>query len=185
MGVPVIALTATARDEVCRDISIQLGLEPGCKVFSASPERHNIFYKVLFKMPGRSYHYEVVKIIKDIYENMDPDIPSHAFSAIVYCSTKAECDHLAQVMITQDIKASTYHSDVPAKEREAALKNWLNNGKDNPDAIDVMIATIAFGMGIDKPSVRVVIHCELPKSIEGTFWSPACTCSIQLTQFSK
>ena len=146
---PIIALTATATPKVQSDILKNLGM-PDAEVFKSSFNRPNLYYEVRDKSdPKRD-------IIKCIRQN-----PGKA--GIIYCLSRKKGEELAELLTINGIKAAPYHAGLDAKTRA-----------DNQDAflmedIDVIVATIAFGMGIDKPDVRFVIHYDIPKSIEGYY----------------
>ena len=146
---PIIALTATATPKVQSDILKNLGM-PDAAVFKSSFNRPNLYYEVRDKSdPKRD-------IIKFIRQNPGK-------SGIIYCLSRKKVEELAELLNINGIKAAPYHAGLDAKTRA-----------DNQDAflmedVDVIVATIAFGMGIDKPDVRFVIHYDIPKSIEGYY----------------
>ena len=146
---PIIALTATATPKVQSDILKNLGM-PDATVFKSSYNRSNLYYEVRDKSdPKRD-------IIKFIRQNPGK-------SGIIYCLSRKKVEELAELLNINGIKAAPYHAGLDAKTRA-----------DNQDAflmeeVDVIVATIAFGMGIDKPDVRFVIHYDIPKSIEGYY----------------
>ena len=146
---PIIALTATATPKVQSDILKNLGM-PDAQVFKSSFNRPNLYYEVRDKSdPKRD-------IIKFIRQNPGK-------SGIIYCLSRKKVEELAELLNINGIKAAPYHAGLDAKTRA-----------DNQDAflmedVDVIVATIAFGMGIDKPDVRFVIHYDIPKSIEGYY----------------
>ncbi len=146
---PIIALTATATPKVQSDILKNLGINDAT-VFKSSFNRSNLYYEVRDKSdPKRD-------IIKFIRQNPGK-------SGIIYCLSRKKVEELAELLNINGIKAAPYHAGLDAKTRA-----------DNQDAflmeeVDVIVATIAFGMGIDKPDVRFVIHYDIPKSIEGYY----------------
>ena len=146
---PIIALTATATPKVQSDILKNLGM-PDATVFKSSFNRPNLYYEIRDKSdPKRD-------IIKFIRQNPGK-------SGIIYCLSRKKVEELAELLNINGIKAAPYHAGLDAKTRA-----------DNQDAflmeeVDVIVATIAFGMGIDKPDVRFVIHYDIPKSIEGYY----------------
>ena len=146
---PIIALTATATPKVQSDILKNLGMSDA-EVFKSSFNRSNLYYEVRDKSdPKRD-------IIKFIRQNPGK-------SGIIYCLSRKKVEELAELLNINGIKAAPYHAGLDAKTRA-----------DNQDAflmeeVDVIVATIAFGMGIDKPDVRFVIHYDIPKSIEGYY----------------
>lgn len=151
-NVPVIALTATATPRVRVDILHQLGLTDP-KWFLSSFNRSNLKYEVLPKK-GKKITTEVSAIIKAKYAGQ---------SGIVYCLSRKECDTTADDLARAGIKAVSYHAGLTDNQRVNVQTQWIN------DKFKVVCATIAFGMGIDKPDVRFVIHYSLPKSIEGYY----------------
>ena len=91
----------------------------------------------------------------------------HGGSGIVYCHKKATVEQVTQALLSNGIKAAAFHGSVKASSKDAALRSWLRGGKPGDEAnnaIQVMVATVAFGMGVDKPNVRFVIHYDMPKS---------------------
>ncbi|KAL7730050.1 hypothetical protein ACLKA6_009337 [Drosophila palustris] len=151
-NVPSMALTATATPRVRQDILQQLNLTH-CKWFLSSFNRSNLRYLVLPKK-GASTIDDMRSFIKSR--------PSTS-SGIIYCLSRKECDEVASKMCTTGIRAAAYHAGLTDKERESRQKDWITN------KVRVICATIAFGMGIDKPDVRFVLHYSLPKSIEGYY----------------
>ncbi|XP_017012371.2 recQ-like DNA helicase Blm [Drosophila takahashii] len=151
-NVPTIALTATATPRVRLDILAQLNLK-NCKWFLSSFNRSNLRYRVLPKK-GASTLEDISAYIRTK--------PAHS-SGIIYCLSRKECDETAKKMCKDGVRAVAYHAGLTDNERETRQKDWLT-GK-----IKVICATIAFGMGIDKPDVRFVLHYSLPKSIEGYY----------------
>ncbi|XP_016951340.1 recQ-like DNA helicase Blm [Drosophila biarmipes] len=151
-NVPTIALTATATPRVRLDILAQLNLK-NCKWFLSSFNRSNLRYRVLPKK-GASTLEDISGYIRTK--------PAHS-SGIIYCLSRKECDETAKKMCKDGVRAVAYHAGLTDNERESRQKDWLT-GK-----IKVICATIAFGMGIDKPDVRFVLHYSLPKSIEGYY----------------
>ena len=146
---PIIALTATATPKVQSDILKNLGM-PDATVFKSSFNRSNLYYEVRDKTDPKK------DIIKFIRQNPGK-------SGIIYCLSRKKVEELAELLNINGIKAAPYHAGLDAKTRA-----------DNQDAflmeeVDVIVATLAFGMGIDKPDVRFVIHYDIPKSIEGYY----------------
>ncbi|XP_060858360.1 recQ-like DNA helicase Blm isoform X2 [Metopolophium dirhodum] len=151
-NVPIMALTATATQRVRKDVLHQLNIEE-TKWFVSSFNRPNLVYEVIPKK-GKSSLLEIAKLIKSKFARQ---------SGIIYCMTKKECDNTAILMSREGIKAVSYHAGLTDKKRNDVQMQWTSN-KSN-----VVCATIAFGMGIDKPDVRYVIHYSLPQSIEGFY----------------
>lgn len=147
---PVIALTATATDKVRSDIKKSLGIE-GAKEFKSSFNRPNLYYEVRQKT-------------NDIDRQIIMFIKQHAGkSGIVYCLSRKKVEELAAVLRANDIKAEPYHAGMDSETRSKTQDAFLM------EKIDIIVATIAFGMGIDKPDVRFVIHYDIPKSLEGYY----------------
>ncbi|KAM5291538.1 recQ-like DNA helicase BLM isoform 1-T1 [Glossophaga mutica] len=152
-SVPVMALTATANPRVQKDILTQLKiLRP--QVFTMSFNRHNLKYYVLPKKPK--------KVAYDCLEWIRKHHPYD--SGIIYCLSRRECDTMADTLQKHDLAALAYHAGLSDSARDEVQHKWINQ-----DGCQVICATIAFGMGIDKPDVRFVIHASLPKSVEGYY----------------
>lgn len=151
-GVPMIALTATATPRVRTDILHQLGMRQP-QWFLQSFNRPNLCYEVLLKT-GKSVVNEIVELIKSKFARQ---------SGIVYCFSRKECDQLAEDLSKAGIASVSYHAGLTDVRRGAVQRQWID------DKVQVVCATIAFGMGVDKPDVRFVIHHSLPKSIEGYY----------------
>ena len=146
---PIIALTATATPKVQSDILKNLGM-PDATVFKSSFNRPNLYYEIRDKSdPKRD-------IIKYIRQNPGK-------SGIIYCLSRKKVEELAELLNINGIKAAPYHAGLDAKTRAENQDKFLM------EEVDVIVATIAFGMGIDKPDVRFVIHYDIPKSIEGYY----------------
>lgn len=147
---PIIALTATATGKVRMDIKKNLGIVEA-KEFKSSFNRPNLYYEVRPKT--NNIDKDIIKYIKS---NEDK-------SGIIYCLSRKEVETLSQVLCANDIKAAPYHAGMDATSRSKTQDDFLM------ERIDVIVATIAFGMGIDKPDVRFVIHYDIPKSLEGYY----------------
>ncbi|MDO4692236.1 MAG: DNA helicase RecQ [Porphyromonadaceae bacterium] len=147
---PIIALTATATPKVGHDILKNLGIE-GAEIFKSSFNRENLFYQI--KPKQADIDKDIVKFI----------LAHPRKSGIVYCMSRNKVTTFAQVLQANGIKARPYHAGLDAKERSENQDAFLS------EEIDVIVATIAFGMGIDKPDVRYVIHYDMPKSLEGYY----------------
>ncbi|XP_046358869.2 Bloom syndrome protein homolog [Haliotis rufescens] len=152
-GVPMMALTATATPRVRKDILHQLGMKDP-KWFMQSFNRPNLKYLVLNKRP-KSTTPDVIKFIKDKYPRD---------YGIVYCLSRNECDNVAKDLQKAGVDAVSYHAGLADTQRVTIQDKWLYG-----ERCKVICATIAFGMGIDKPDVRFVIHYSLPKSVEGYY----------------
>ncbi|MBR1705975.1 MAG: DNA helicase RecQ [Bacteroidales bacterium] len=146
---PVIALTATATPKVQSDILKNLRIQDAT-VFKSSFNRPNLYYEVRDKVDPEK------DIIRFIRQNPGK-------SGIIYCLSRKKVEELAQLLAINGIKALPYHAGLDAKTRAENQDKFLM------EEIDVIVATIAFGMGIDKPDVRFVIHYDIPKSIEGYY----------------
>ncbi|XP_015430995.1 PREDICTED: Bloom syndrome protein homolog [Dufourea novaeangliae] len=150
--VPTIALTATATPRVRTDILHQLGLTKP-KWFMSSFNRPNLRYSIIAKK-GKNCAEEVIGLIQTKYKSE---------CGIVYCLSRKDCDTYAMQMKKNGIRALSYHAGLTDNMRSDTQGRWIS------EEIKVVCATIAFGMGIDKPNVRFVIHATLPKSIEGYY----------------
>ena len=146
---PIIALTATATPKVQSDILKNLGM-PDATVFKSSFNRSNLYYEIRDKSDPKK------DIIRYIRQNPGK-------SGIIYCLSRKKVEELAQLLNINGIKALPYHAGLDAKTRAENQDKFLM------EEVDVIVATIAFGMGIDKPDVRFVIHYDIPKSIEGYY----------------
>ncbi len=147
---PVIALTATATPKVQHDIQKNLGMLDA-KVFKSSFNRQNLYYEIRPKTS--SIDKEIIKFIKGM----------EGKSGIIYCLSRKKVEELAELLRVNDIKALAYHAGMDSATRSANQDAFLY------EKVDVIVATIAFGMGIDKPDVRFVIHYDMPKSLEGYY----------------
>ncbi len=147
---PVIALTATATDKVKTDIKRNLHITDA-REFKSSFNRPNLYYEVRPKT--RNIEKEIIKYIKQ----------NAGKSGIIYCMSRKRVEELAAVLQANDISAAPYHAGMDASARSRTQDDFIM------ERIDVIVATIAFGMGIDKPDVRFVIHYDMPKSIEGYY----------------
>ncbi len=147
---PVIALTATATDKVRTDIKKSLGIV-NADEFKSSFNRPNLYYEVRPKT--KDIDKEIVRYIKQ----------HTGKSGIIYCLSRKKVEDLADVLVANDIKAAAYHAGLDSATRTQTQDDFLM------EKIDVIVATIAFGMGIDKPDVRFVIHYDIPKSLEGYY----------------
>ncbi|KAJ4990783.1 ATP-dependent helicase SGS1 [Stagonosporopsis vannaccii] len=150
-GVPIMALTATATQLVRADVRSNLGIENG-RMFSQSFNRPNLSYEVLPK--GKGMVNTFAELIKERYPRK---------SGIIYCLSRKNCEDVAQKLTDLGVRAYHYHAGMGADERSEVQKQWQSN------QYHVIVATIAFGMGIDKADVRYVIHHTMPKSLEGYY----------------
>lgn len=147
---PLIALTATATPKVQHDIQKNLGML-GANVFKSSFNRENLYYEIRPKTSETDK--EIIRFIKGM----------EGKSGIIYCLSRKKVEELAQMLVVNHIKALPYHAGMDGATRSANQDAFLY------EKIDVIVATIAFGMGIDKPDVRFVIHYDMPKSLEGYY----------------
>ena len=147
---PIIALTATATDKVRTDIKRSLGIE-GAREFKSSFNRPNLYYEV--RQKTKDVDKQIIMFIRQ----------NAGKSGIVYCLSRKKVEELAAVLKANDIKAAPYHAGLDSDTRSKTQDDFLM------EEIDVIVATIAFGMGIDKPDVRFVIHYDIPKSLEGYY----------------
>ncbi len=148
--IPVIGLTATATPKVQEDIIKNLGITEA-KVFKASFNRPNLYYEVRPKTSN--VEGDIIRFVKQ----------NSGKSGIIYCLSRKKVEELAQILQVNGISAVPYHAGFDAKTRSKYQDMFLMEG------VDVVVATIAFGMGIDKPDVRFVIHHDMPKSIESYY----------------
>ncbi|KJD35899.1 ATP-dependent DNA helicase RecQ [Tamlana sedimentorum] len=149
-NIPIIGLTATATPKVQEDIIKNLGIT-GANTFKASFNRPNLYYEVRPKT--KNVDADIIRFIKQ----------NEGKSGIVYCLSRKRVEELAQVLQVNGINAVPYHAGLDAKTRSSHQDKFLM------EDVDVVVATIAFGMGIDKPDVRFVIHHDIPKSIESYY----------------
>ncbi|MDZ4664525.1 MAG: DNA helicase RecQ [Bacteroidota bacterium] len=148
-NIPVMALTATATPKVQQDIQKNLGMQ-NANLFKSSFNRSNLYYEI---RPKQNVIKEIIKYVKQ----------NEGKSGIIYCLSRKKVEEVANVLKVNGIKASAYHAGLDAKERAKTQDGFLM------EDLDVIVATIAFGMGIDKPDVRYVIHHDIPKSLEGYY----------------
>ncbi len=151
--VPILTLTASATPKVQQDIIKNLGME-NAKTFISSFNRPNLYYEVRPKpAEPMQLHKEIIRYIKE----------NPGKSGIIYCLTRKRVEEIAELLVINGIKALPYHAGLDNKVRAENQDKFLM------EEVDVIVATIAFGMGIDKPDVRFVIHYDIPKSIEGYY----------------
>ncbi len=148
-GVPLIALTATANIRVRNDIVRQLGLAGG-RLFQSSFNRRNLTYRVLPKKRALD------RLLQELKHRSDQAV-------IIYCFSRKGTESLVADLKANKLKALAYHAGMSHEERRMAQERFIR------DEVPIIVATIAFGMGIDKPDVRLVVHMDLPKSIEGYY----------------
>ena len=146
---PLITLTATATPKVQMDIQKNLGMNDAV-VFKSSFNRPNLYYEL---RPKNDPDRDIIRYIKQ----------NEGKSGIIYCLSRKKVEELAELLVANGIKARAYHAGMDAQTRADNQDAFLMEG------VDVIVATIAFGMGIDKPDVRFVIHYDIPKSLEGYY----------------
>ncbi len=147
--VPIIALTATATEKVRADIVCQLQL-PNPRIFTSSFNRQNLSYEVL---PKKDSFATILSLLESYPQE----------SVVIYCFSRKDTEDIASKLNQNGHNAATYHAGLNADKRRDNQERFIR------DDINIMVATIAFGMGIDKPDVRLVIHHSLPKSVEGYY----------------
>ncbi|MCX5893895.1 MAG: DNA helicase RecQ [Deltaproteobacteria bacterium] len=147
--VPVMALTATATQKVREDIISQLSLDKA-QIFISSCNRPNLSYSVL---PKKEAYDQLINLLREHQQD----------SAIIYCFSRKDTEHLAADLVNEGFRALPYHAGLESEVRRTNQEKFIR------DEVQIIVATIAFGMGIDKPDVRLVIHYSLPKSIEGYY----------------
>jgi bloom syndrome protein len=152
-GVPVMALTATATQNVIVDIRHNLGMD-NCQTFSQSFNRPNLHYEVRGKTTNAKCMDEIASLIKSKYANQ---------SGIVYTVSRKNAEKVSESLSIQGIAARHYHAGLDPQEKGEVQTSWQQG------QVKIVVATIAFGMGIDKPDVRFVIHHGLPKTLEGYY----------------
>ena len=146
---PLIALTATATPKVQLDIQKNLGMSDA-SVFKSSFNRANLYYEI---RPKRNVDRDIIRFIKQ----------NEGKSGIIYCLSRKKVEELTELLVANGIRALAYHAGMDASTRAANQDDFLM------ERVEVIVATIAFGMGIDKPDVRYVIHYDIPKSLEGYY----------------
>lgn len=175
--VPIICLTATATPQVRRDVIRTLGLvEDTLRVFTMTTNRENLHYEVRFKSDDEDHFNDFLRWLKGVHKRRAEDVIRRAelektgqrldnVSGIIYTLYRQDCEQLAARLRTHDIGARPYHAGLPNQEKNETLARWVANDP----GYDVIVATTAFGMGIDKDCVRFVVHWQLPKSFEGFY----------------
>jgi len=147
--VPIIALTATATPKVQQDIQKNLGMKDS-RVFKASFNRDNLYYEI---RPKTEVLRQIIKYVRD----------HEGKSGIIYCLSRKKTEEIAETLQVNGLNAKAYHAGMDANQRAKVQDDFLMQ------EVDVIVATIAFGMGIDKPDVRFVIHNDMPKSLESYY----------------
>jgi RecQ family ATP-dependent DNA helicase len=154
--VPLMALTATAPPKIIQSVQKSLKILHA-QVFSMSFNRPNLSFEVLEKP------FKIEKAFEGLYQLILKRFKAHQDVGIVYCMTKKECEEVANYLFDRGLKADFYHAGQTTKDRQIVQEAWQN------DEIQIVCATIAYGMGIDKKNVRYVIHFSVAKSIEGYY----------------
>ncbi|CAG8782403.1 12899_t:CDS:2, partial [Gigaspora margarita] len=150
-NVPMIALTATATARVKEDVIHNLSMKH-CEIFIQGFNRSNLIYQVWSK--SKNVDTQIVNFIRSHYLRE---------TGIIYCTSKASCEDVAQMLCQKGLSASYYHAGLDKRDRQRIQEDWHSN------KVRIIVATTAFGMGIDKPNVRYVIHYSLPQSLEGYY----------------
>lgn len=175
--VPIICLTATATAKVRKDVIQVLGLvEKDVKVFTMSTSRVNLHYEVRYKSDDVDTFENFLPWLKAIYHRRSSDPERRAeldtvgqrvdnVPGIIYTLTRNSCESLARRLTLESIGAKPYHAGLSQEEKDRTLARWVNN----EPGYDIIVATTAFGMGIDKENVRFVVHWQIPKSFEGFY----------------
>ena len=148
-GLPVIALTATATPKVQQDIQKNLNMDDAT-LYKSSFNRTNLYYEI---RPKKDIDKQIIRFIKQ----------NHGKAGIIYCLSRKRVEEIAHLLTVNGVKALPYHAGLDSSVRMYNQEAFLN------EEVEVMVATIAFGMGIDKPDVRFVIHYDAPKSLEGYY----------------
>ena len=176
--VPIFCCTATATERVRQDILQTLGLtvETGLKCFGMSTSRPNMHYEVRFKSDEKDHFDDFVVWLKGVHQRRADD-PSRvqelrekgeridAVSGIIYALFRYDCERIAERLCGAGIGAKPFHAGLTNQQKDDHLKGWIANAV----GYDVVVATTAFGMGIDKEDVRFVCHWQIPKSFEGYY----------------
>ncbi|EKM79546.1 hypothetical protein AGABI1DRAFT_128693 [Agaricus bisporus var. burnettii JB137-S8] len=165
--VPIMALTATATPVVQRDILYSLKIDKNDVFYAVHPfNRENLFYEVRYMslLDSQTRKQHIFDYINLLHQRRKR--PS---SGIIYCRAKATCDDVSDFLRRNGLNAQSYHSGISQGVLKQTLKKWSAGGNGGQGTIDVVVATVAFGLGIDKDDVRYVIHYDLPTSFEGYY----------------
>lgn len=175
--VPIICATATATRRVREDIIAIMGLDAAnLKLFTMTTSRPNLHYEVRFKSDSSNEHYhDFLRWLRSVHARRTNAVRAaelgaaaarpDAVSGIIYTSTRASCEQLAAQLVADGIGAKPFHAGLPAAAKDDHLAGWVGDRR----GYEVVVATTAFGMGIDKDGVRFVAHWQLPKSFEGFY----------------
>lgn len=151
--VPILGLTATATLKVKDDLIKRLGFKDDLLCFQSSFNRPNLLYEIRSKKDIKDVNHDLADLLKTRFKGL---------SGIIYCISRKNCEKLAKDLVTKfNVKCDFYHAELPMRKRNEIQRKWMT------DEIQVIIATIAFGMGINKRDVRFVVHHSIPKSLEG------------------
>ncbi|TAQ91406.1 hypothetical protein B7494_g254 [Chlorociboria aeruginascens] len=176
-NVPIMCLTATATIQVRRDVVATLGLsETNLRVFTMTTNRKNLHYEVRFKCDEEDHFNDFVDWLKKVHRRRSENAERRFelqqkkerldnFSGIIYTIFRQDCEDIAARLRSSGIGAKPYHAGLKIEEKNETLSRWVKN----EPGYDVIVATTAFGMGIDKEDVRFVVHWQLPKSFEGYY----------------
>lgn len=177
LDVPIICLTATATAQVRDDVVQTLGLSVDkLRVFTMSTNRPNLHYEVRFKNDEEDHYTDFLGWLRAVHRRRAENMERRAelerngerisnVSGIIYTIMRDDCEKLAERLSKSGIGAKPYHAKLTNQIKTETLHRWLNN----EEGYDVIVATTAFGMGIDKPDVRFVVHWQIPKSFEGFY----------------
>ena len=178
--IPILALTATATHQVREDIKKTLGLN-GLEV-TVPPHRSNLYYEVRLKDQDNDPFKDIYSLLQGIYklrskriaknEGKSPIERVQGVCAIIYCLKKDTCDEVARLLREKNINAASYHAGITPPQRRKILKDWTDTDEytiDPKNMVDVVVATISFGMGIDKKNVRLLIHWDVSSSFESYY----------------
>jgi RecQ family ATP-dependent DNA helicase len=174
--VPIICCTATATQRVQDDIISTLGLNPAnLKHFSQTVCRENLHYEVRFKSNNEDHYDDFLAWIRSVHARRQDAVRASELkeagkrhdnvSGIIYTHYRRDCEDIAQRLVSDGIGAKPFHAGLEARQKDDHLKGWV----ENRIGYDVIVATTAFGMGIDKENVRFVVHWQIPKSFEGFY----------------
>jgi len=178
-SIPIMALTATATEKVRNDVIENLGLGPPPRtaLFMSSYNRPNLHYELRFKNRQSDPYDEIKSFIREVYErrkkrlqvaqkeDLDTPFQSTSVSGIIFCQRRQTCEDVASRLRSDGYGAVPYHAGLTSHVRETVLQKWVREEKD----YNIAVATIAFGMGVDAPSVRFIVHWDLPKSLEAYY----------------
>ena len=154
LKVPLLALTATVTEKVKLDVIKELGMDKNTLCFQASFNRTNLVYEIIKKESNKKHKENLLAFIKSRFDKQ---------CGIIYCSTIPQCQKLEEFLKSKGVLCASYHGKLSAKKRNTIQEEWME------DKVNVMIATTAFGMGINKPDVRFVMHNNMPQSVENYY----------------